>query len=232
MILEKNILFEDNHLLLYNKQPGMLIQKDKDNNLSLEEFLKDYIRHNTGKSGNIFLGVVHRIDRPVSGVVLFAKSSKALKRLNQMQQEHKIRKIYWAITANIPEQKIGKLENYIKRNESKNKSYVCSKTSPNAKYALLSYEIIAKSDRYYLWQIELETGRHHQIRCQLAHINCPIKGDVKYGFPRPNTDKSISLHSRKIILNHPITNENIVIEAPVPDEKLWKYFEFNTMPKK
>ncbi len=230
MIFENKILFEDNHILLYNKEPGLLIQRDKANNPSLEDFLKDYIRQKTNKVGNIFLGVVHRIDRPVSGVVLFAKTSKALKRLNQMQQERKIKKIYWAISANIPEQRKGKLEHYIIRNELLNKSYVTFTKSSNAKLASLNYEIIAKSDRYFLWQIELETGRHHQIRCQLAYIHCPIKGDLKYGFQRPNTDKSISLHARKIIFEHPVSKDNIIIEAPVPDDKLWKYFEISIMP--
>lgn len=230
MLNEKRILFEDNHLLLYNKESGLLVQKDKNNNISLEDLLKEYIRQKTGKKGNIFLGVVHRIDRPVSGVVLFAKSSKALKRLNQMQQERKIKKNYWAITANVPEIKKGRLEHYLVRNESKNISYVRSKKISNAKLALLNYEIIAQSDRYFLWKIELETGRHHQIRCQLSYIQCPIKGDVKYGFPKPNADSSISLHARMISLEHPITKEQMDIVAPVPDEKLWKYFEINVMP--
>jgi len=220
-----HILFEDNHIIIINKESGQLVQPDKEENKSLEEEIKKYIKERDQKPGNVFLGVIHRIDRPVSGVVLFAKTSKALARLNQMQQERKITKIYWAITANIPEKTKGTLEHYIVRNTSKNISYVRKKETKNAKLAVLNYEIIGKSDLYYLWQIELLTGRHHQIRCQLAYIQCPIRGDVKYGFPRANRDKSISLHARSIHFLHPISKNEISVVAPVPDEKLWKIFE-------
>lgn len=225
MFNSKNILFEDNHLLLINKVSGQLVQTDKDGNESLEEQIKAFIKERNSKPGNVFLGVVHRIDRPVSGVVLFAKTSKALARLNQMQQERKIKKIYWAITANAPEKNKGTLEHYLIKNEAKNISIVKNQEAKNAKLAVLNYTILAKSDLYYLWQIELHTGRHHQIRCQLSHIQCPIRGDVKYGFPRANTDKSISLHARSLSFIHPVTNEPVSIVAPVPNEKLWKYFE-------
>jgi 23S rRNA pseudouridine1911/1915/1917 synthase len=227
----KRILYEDNHIIIYNKQAGLLVQTDKQKTSSLEDLLKQFIKERDNKNGNVFLGVVHRIDRPVSGLVMFAKTSKALARLNQMQQNREIKKIYWAITANIPQQTCGKLEHYLVRNESKNKSYVRTKKISNSKLAILEYEIIARSDRYFLWQISLVTGRHHQIRCQLAHILCPIKGDVKYGFPRANQDKSISLHARKLEFIHPVSKKFISITAPVPDEKLWKILENNIMPK-
>lgn len=227
MFNSNNILFEDNHLIIINKLSGQLVQTDKDGNESLEEQIKVYLKERNSKSGNVFLGVIHRIDRPVSGIVLFAKTSKALARLNQMQQERKIKKIYWAITANVPQKNEGTLEHYLIRNEAKNISIVKNQVTKNAKLAVLKYTILAKSDLYYLWQIELLTGRHHQIRCQLSHIQCPIRGDVKYGFPRANNDKSISLHARSLSFTHPITNNLISVVAPVPDEKLWKFFETN-----
>jgi len=225
MFNSENILFEDNHIIIINKVSGQLVQPDKEKNDSLEEDIKAYIKKRDSKPSNVFLGVIHRIDRPVSGVVLFAKTSKALARLNQMQQERKIKKVYWAITANSPQKTEGTLEHYIVRNESKNISIVKTKEAKNAKLAVLNYSILAKSDLYYLWQIELLTGRHHQIRCQLSYIQCPIRGDVKYGFPRANPDKSISLHARMLSFLHPVTNNPIAVIAPVPNEKLWNYFE-------
>lgn len=227
MFHSENILFEDNHVIIINKVSGQLVQPDKNRNESLEEDLKAYIKKRDSKPGNVFLGVIHRIDRPVSGVVLFAKTSKALARLNQMQQERKIKKLYWAITANSPQKTEGTLEHYIVRNESKNISIVKTKDAKNAKLAVLNYSVLAKSDLYYLWQIELLTGRHHQIRCQLSYIQCPIRGDVKYGFPRANPDKSISLHARMLSFLHPVTNNPITVIAPVPNEKLWNYFELS-----
>ncbi len=225
MIDDDDILFEDNHLIIINKKPGQLVQHDKEHNLSLEEYVKEYIKQKYHKPGNVFLGVIHRIDRPVSGLVLFAKTGKSLARLNEMLQKHEIQKKYWAITANSPEKKEGTLEHYLVRNESKNISYIKHAMTPNSKRAVLEYKIIAHYKQYYLWEIELITGRHHQIRCQLAHIQCPIVGDVKYGFPCPNDDKSISLHSRSISLIHPVTQQLVYIEAPVPNENIWKYFE-------
>ncbi|GAB4450832.1 MAG: RNA pseudouridine synthase [Bacteroidales bacterium] len=227
MFNSENILFEDNHIIIINKVSGQLVQPDKEKNDSLEEDIKAYIKKRDSKPGNVFLGVIHRIDRPVSGVVLFAKTSKALARLNQMQQERKIKKVYWAITANSPQKTEGTLEHYIVRNESKNISIVKTKEAKNAKLAVLNYSILAKSDLYYLWQIELLTGRHHQIRCQLSYIQCPIRGDVKYGFPRANPNKSISLHARMLSFLHPVTNNPIAVIAPVPNEKLWNYFEMS-----
>lgn len=225
MLNPENILFEDNHLIIINKVSGQLVQPDKNQNESLEEDIKEFIKKRDQKPGNVYLGVIHRIDRPVSGVVLFAKTEKALTRLNQMQQERQIKKLYWAITANIPEKRNGTLEHYLVRNEVKNISSVRKKDSKNAKLAILNYSILTQSDMYFLWQVELITGRHHQIRCQLAYVQCPIKGDVKYGFPRANTDKSISLHARSISFIHPVKNQSIEILAPVPNEKLWKFFE-------
>lgn len=225
MFNSHNILFEDNHIIIINKVSGQLVQPDKDRNESLEEEIKTFIKKRDSKPGNVFLGVIHRIDRPVSGIVLFAKTSKALARLNQMQQDRKIKKIYWAITANAPQKSEGMLEHYLIRNESKNISIVKSKETKNAKLAVLNYSILAKSDLYYLWQIELLTGRHHQIRCQLSYIQCPIRGDLKYGFPRSNADKSISLHARSLEFVHPVTNNLVSVFAPVPDDKLWQFFE-------
>ncbi len=219
------ILFEDNHLIAVNKKSGELVQPDKSGSISLEETIKQYIKEKYHKEGNIFLGITHRIDRPVSGLVLMAKSSKALSRINQMLQDHMIKKHYWAITANIPPEKSGKLVHFILRNEQKNMSKAFDKEVNGSKRAELNYSIIGQSDRYNLIEIELITGRHHQIRAQLSAIGCSIKGDLKYGSPRSNPDGSISLHSRKIEFIHPVTKENTVITAPVPNETLWKYFE-------
>ncbi|MCX7863087.1 MAG: RluA family pseudouridine synthase [Bacteroidales bacterium] len=230
MIQAERILYEDNHILIYNKMPGELVQPDKENLSSLEDELKLFIKKRDQKKGNVFLGVLHRIDRPVSGVVVFAKTSKALARLNSLQQERNIKKIYWAITANIPPQPSGRLEHTILRNEKKNKSYVVATNTKNSKLAILNYSIIAHSDRYHLWEIILHTGRHHQIRCQLAHIGCPIKGDVKYGFRRANRDLSISLHARHIEFVHPIHHITISVTAPVPNDNLWKLFEKKILP--
>jgi 23S rRNA pseudouridine1911/1915/1917 synthase len=219
------ILFEDNHLLAINKKSGELVQPDKSGSSSLEDCIKLFLKKKYNKSGNVFLGIAHRIDRPVSGLVLMAKTGKALSRINQMIQDHEIKKYYWAITTNIPDLNEGKLVHFIKRNEQKNISKAFIKEIDGSKRAELAYKVIAKSDRYHLLEIELITGRHHQIRAQLCSIGCSIKGDLKYGSPRSNPDGSISLHSRKIEFIHPITKEFIVITAPVPDEKLWKFFE-------
>jgi len=219
------ILFEDNHLLVINKKSGELVQPDKSGNTSLEDSIKEFLKLKYKKTGNVFLGIAHRIDRPVSGLVLMAKTGKALSRINQMIQDHEIRKYYWAITTNLPEANEGKLIHYIKRNEQKNISKAFIKEVEGSKKAELTYKVIAKSDRYHLIEIELITGRHHQIRAQLCSIGCSIKGDLKYGSPRSNPDGSISLHSRKIELIHPVTKEFLAITAPVPDEKLWKFFE-------
>jgi len=219
------ILFEDNHLIAINKHSGELVQPDKTGSISLEETVKQYIKEKYNKSGNVYLGITHRIDRPVSGLVLMAKSAKALSRLNQMLQEHKISKKYWAITSKKPDNDEGTLIHYIRRNEQKNISYAFNKEVNGSKKAELKYKVAGKSDRYYLIEIELITGRHHQIRTQLSEIGCSIKGDLKYGFNRSNPDGSISLHSREISLIHPVTKRELKIIAPVPNDKLWLYFQ-------
>jgi len=218
------ILFEDNHLIAVNKSVADIVQPDKSGDLSLEEKVKQYLREKYQKKGNVFLGVVHRIDRPVSGVVLFARTSKALERLNKMFHDREVKKIYWAIVKNPPPQPEGTLIHYLKRDARKNKTYAFDKPAGDAKEAVLHYKILAKSDRYYLLKIMIETGRHHQIRCQLAMMGCPIRGDLKYGFPRSNPDGGISLHARKIELAHPVGGEPLVIVAPPPSEALWNYF--------
>lgn len=218
------ILYEDNHLLIFNKRPSQIVQGDKTGDRPLSELLKDYIKERDRKPGNVFLGVVHRIDRPVSGAVLFAKTSKALSRLNEMLKQGEIHKKYWAIVKDQPPETEGRLVHYLKRNEEKNRSYAYDKTVPGSKRAELIYRVIGNSDRYFLLEIDLLTGRHHQIRSQLSKAGCPIRGDLKYGAERSNPDGSIHLHSREISFIHPVRKERIQVTAPVPDEKLWNYF--------
>jgi Pseudouridylate synthases, 23S RNA-specific len=218
------ILYEDNHIIAVNKSVAEIVQVDKTGDKPLDELVKDYIKQKYQKPGEVFLGVVHRIDRPVSGVVLFARTSKALARLNVMFQEKSVEKIYWAIVKNKPSQPEGTLEHYIVRNTKTNKSYCHTNEVPGSRKAILHYRLIASSDNYHLLEINLETGRHHQIRCQLAAMGSPIKGDLKYGFSRSNKDAGISLHSRKVTFIHPVRDEQITIVAPVPDDKLWKTF--------
>lgn len=224
-ISNSDILYEDNHLIAVNKKSGDLVQPDKSGGESLEESVKQFLKVKYNKEGNVFLGITHRIDRPVSGLVLMAKSAKALSRLNQMIQDHKIKKTYWAITANKPETDEGTLVHFIRRNEQKNMSSAFKKEVAGSKQAELKYKVIAKSERYYLLEIELITGRHHQIRAQLSAIGCSIKGDLKYGFNRSNPDGSISLHSREISFIHPVSQQKLTIKAPVPNEKLWLHFQ-------
>ena len=190
--------------------------------VALEDLAKQYIKVKYNKPGAVFLNAVHRIDRPVSGVVVFARTSKALARLNEQFRSKEIKKTYWAIVKNRPEIEAATLENYIRRDAKKNKSFVCQKDSKDAKLARLSYKLIASSENYNLLEIDLHTGRHHQIRCQLAHIGCPIKGDLKYGAERSNKDGGISLHARSVEFIHPVTKEPIKITAPVPEDNLWK----------
>ncbi|HNW76467.1 MAG TPA: RluA family pseudouridine synthase [Bacteroidales bacterium] len=218
------ILFEDNHLLIYNKQPGDIVQGDKTGDEPLSEQLKGYIKEKYHKPGEVFLGVVHRIDRPVSGTVVFARTSKALSRLNRMLKEGTMQKTYWAVVKQCPPTPSGKLVHYVTRNEKQNKTYVYNYEVPSGKRAELSYTLIAHSDRYYLLEVQLATGRHHQIRAQLAHIGCPIKGDLKYGYPRSNPDGSIHLHARRISFLHPVKNTPVTVEASPPDEKVWNLF--------
>jgi len=219
------VLYEDNHLIAVNKTCSEIVQGDKTGDEPLSETLKKFIKAKYNKPGDVFLGVTHRLDRPVSGVVLFAKTSKALARLNEMFKNHEIQKTYWAIVKNKPVTEKGRLEHFLVRNEKQNKSAVYPKAVPNSKKAVLSYELKAHSENYFLLEIQLETGRHHQIRCQLASMGCPIKGDLKYGFPRSNPNGGISLHARQISFTHPVSKELITITAPVAeDDKLWKNF--------
>ncbi len=216
------VVYEDNHIIIVNKRSGEIVQGDKTGDKPLAETVKDYIKVKYHKPGNVFLGVVHRLDRPVSGLVLFARTSKALTRLNDMFRTGDIHKTYWAIVKNTPAQPEATLENWIVRNEKQNKSYAHDHEVPGAKRALLSYRIIGKTDRYTLLEIHLMTGRHHQIRCQLAHMGCPIRGDLKYGAPRSNPDGGISLMAKQIDFVHPVTKEQITIKAPTPSDALWQ----------
>ncbi|MBO4820759.1 MAG: RNA pseudouridine synthase [Prevotella sp.] len=216
------ILYEDNHIIIVNKESGEIVQGDKTGDTPLSEKVKDDIKRRYAKPGNVFLGVVHRLDRPVSGVVVFAKTSKALTRLNDMFKEGKVHKTYWAITQQRPNPVSGTIEGWMTRNEKQNKSYMHNKEKPGAKKAVLNYQTIAASDRYVLLEVELLTGRHHQIRCQLAAIGCPIKGDLKYGARRSNPDGSISLMARKVEFEHPVSHQLISVEAPIPQDNLWR----------
>lgn len=216
------VIYEDNHIIVVNKAASEIVQGDKTGDIPLSETVKQYIKEKYEKPGNVFLGVTHRLDRPVSGLVIFAKTSKALSRLNEMFKKGEIKKTYWAIVKNAPPKMEDELVHYLVRNEKQNKSYAYDKEVKNSKKAILGYKCISGSDNYYLLEINLQTGRHHQIRCQLAKINCPIKGDLKYGFPRSNPDGSISLHARKVSFLHPVSKEMIELEAPVPQDKLWQ----------
>lgn len=220
------LLYEDNHIIAVNKTSSEIVQGDKTGDKPISEFIKLYIKEKYNKPGDVFLGVTHRLDRPVSGVVLFARTSKALARLNEMFRNQEVEKTYWAIVQNRPKEPEGRLEHYLVRNEKQNKSYAYDAEKPNSKKATLSYKLIASSERYHLLEVKLETGRHHQIRCQLAAMGCPIKGDLKYGAPRSNPGGGISLHARSATFVHPVSKEKIHIEAPVPEEdNLWKSFE-------
>lgn len=225
------VLYEDNHIIAVSKTCHEIVQGDKTGDTPLSETVKAYIKEKYQKPGEVFLGVTHRLDRPTTGVVLFARTSKALTRLNAMFQSHEqIRKTYWAIVSmdngnRIMDKGEVRLENYLWRNEKQNKSFVVKPGTKDAKRAVLTYKAIAHSERYTLLEINLETGRHHQIRCQLAAIGCPIKGDLKYGAKRSNPDGGISLHARRIEFVHPVSKQDIVITAPVPEDKLWKALE-------
>lgn len=222
-------LYEDNHIIIVSKTVNEIVQADKTGDKTLIDSVKAYIKKKYNKPGDVFLGLPHRLDRPTSGIVVFARTSKALTRLNEMFRNGDIHKTYWAITANKPTEEEGTLENFIQKNEKLNKSFVAKKESKKAKKAVLNYAIIASSDRYYLWEIDLLTGRHHQIRCQLAHIGCPVKGDLKYGYPRSNPDGGLSLHARRVRFVHPVSKVEIDVVAPVPEgDKLWQFFETNS----
>lgn len=214
--MKEQIIYEDNHLLIINKKTGQLVQGDKTGDASLLELLKDFIKKRDQKPGNVFLGLVHRIDRPTSGLVIYAKTSKALTRLTQMVKHREIKKTYWAVTtpADIPAQQ--RLVNYLLKNEKTNKSTVFTKPTPNAKEAILNYQLLKKLDNFQLLEVDLDTGRHHQIRAQLSKLGAPIKGDLKYGAPRSNPDGGIHLHARQLKLIHPVTKEELTVTAPVP----------------
>jgi len=216
------VVYEDNHIIIVNKQSGEIVQGDKTGDRPLSDIVKDYIKEKYQKPGAVFLGVVHRLDRPVSGLVVFARTSKALARLNKMFAEGEVHKTYWAIVKNVPRDSEGTLEHWLVRNEKQNKSYAYPQEKPNAKKAILKYRIIGHSDNYSLLEVNLMTGRHHQIRCQLAAMGCPIKGDLKYGAPKSNPDGSISLMSHRVEFIHPVSKEPIVVEAPIPDDPLWQ----------
>lgn len=219
------VLYEDNHIIIVNKTVSEIVQGDKTGDKPLSEIVKEWLKEKYNKPGNVFCGVTHRLDRPVSGIVVFAKTSKALPRLNKMFQDKEIQKTYWAIVKNTPKETEGTLVNYLVKNEKQNKSYAYDMEKPNSKKAILHYKLIAQSDKYNLLEVDLETGRHHQIRCQLAKMGCIIKGDLKYGADRSNPDGGISLHARKVSFTHPVSQELIEVTAPVPDDNLWKAFE-------
>ena len=220
-----HILYEDNHIIAVNKKSSEISQSDKTGDISLLDKTKKYIKSKYNKPGNVFLGLCHRLDRPVSGVILFAKTSKCLSRLNDIIREKKIEKEYWAIVKNKPKEEKRKLINYIQKNSKQNKSYIHENKITNSKIAILEYSIIHKMKNYYLLKIILETGRSHQIRAQLSYINCPIKGDVKYGFDRANKDRSIHLHARSVCFEHPVTKKRIKITCPSPNETIWNECE-------
>ncbi|QOD60413.1 RluA family pseudouridine synthase [Polaribacter haliotis] len=215
------VLFEDNHLIIINKKAGDITQGDKTGDKPLSDVVKEYVKDKFNKPGNVFLGTVHRLDRPTSGIIIFARTSKALERLNKMLREKTIKKTYWAIVKNMPKKESDTLINFLKKNPKNNKSFVHKKESEGCKKAILHYKILKKLDNYSLLEIDLETGRHHQIRTQLSHIGSPIKGDLKYGFDRSNKDGSISLHARKINFIHPVTKEEINVSAPTPIDAIW-----------
>ena len=209
------VVYEDNHIIIINKESGEIVQGDKTGDTPLSEHVKEYLRKKYQKPGNVFLGVTHRLDRPVSGLVVFARTSKALSRLNDMFRNGEVHKTYWAIVEQAPHQTEGTLTHWMVRNEKQNKSYAYLTEKPNSKKAILNYRVLAHGIKYTLLEINLLTGRHHQIRCQLAAIGCPIKGDLKYGARRSNPDASISLLSRKIEFIHPVSKEQITVEAPL-----------------
>lgn len=216
------ILHEDNHIIVINKRVGDIVQGDKTGDKPLSEVVKEYIKEKYNKPGEVFLGVVHRLDRPTTGIVVFARTSKALERLNKMFSERETQKTYWAVVKNQPPKEEDTLIHYLKRNPKNNTSKAHNKEVPDSKKASLSYKIIQKLNNYFALEIDLHTGRHHQIRSQLSAIGCPIKGDLKYGFDRSNPDGGIHLHARKLKFTHPVSKEQIEIIAPVPEDVIWK----------
>ena len=219
------IVYEDNHLIIVYKHSGEIVQGDKTGDVPLSEDIKCYLKEEYQKPGNVFLGVVHRLDRPVAGLVVFAKTSKALTRLNKMFRDGEVHKTYWAITQNLPPQPEGTLTDWLVRNEKQNKSYAYDHEVPHSKKAILKYRLIGQSDHYCLLEVNLMTGRHHQIRCQLAHMGCPIKGDLKYGAQRSNPDGSICLLAHHVEFVHPVSKQLISLDSPLPEDNLWQVWE-------
>ncbi|QLG43801.1 RluA family pseudouridine synthase [Costertonia aggregata] len=215
------VIYEDNHLIAINKRPGDIVQGDKTGDVPLSEVVKQYLKIKYDKPGNVYLGVAHRLDRPTSGIVVFSKTSKALPRLNKLFAEKEAQKTYWAIVKTLPKEHSGTLVHWLKRNPKQNKSYAYANETKDSKKAILEYTVIKKLDNYTLLEIDLKTGRHHQIRSQLSFIGSPIKGDLKYGFDRSNPDGSIHLHARKLSFIHPIKKEKIELMAPVPKDVIW-----------
>ena len=224
MLIEDRILYEDNHLIIINKEPSEIVQGDKTGDVCLLDDVKAYIKVKCNKPGDVFLGLVHRIDRPVSGAVIFARTSKALSRMTVKIKNREFSKTYVAIVKNKPPKESDELEDFIIKNEAQNKSYIVSPETKGTKVAKLRYRVIGHSENFYLLEIELITGRHHQIRCQLAHIGCPIKGDLKYGYPRSNPDGSICLHAKNVSFEHPTLKTQINISAPLPKGMPWDAF--------
>lgn len=220
------VVYEDNHIIIVNKTASEIVQGDKTGDTPLSETVKQYLKEKYNKPGNVFIGVTHRLDRPVSGLVVFARTSKALARLNDMFRKGEVKKTYWALVKNTPKEPEGELTHYLVRNEKQNKSYAYDTEKPGSKMAMLHYKTIAHSDNYCLLEVDLKTGRHHQIRCQLAKMGCPIKGDLKYGYPRSNPDGSICLHARRVHFIHPVSKEPIDVEAPVPTGSFFEKFGF------
>ncbi len=219
-----DVIFEDNHLIVVNKKATELVQGDNTGDVPLLEKVRDYLKIKYQKPGNVFVGLPHRLDRPTSGVVVFAKTSKALSRMNTVFRERAVKKTYWAVVKNKPQENSDTLVNYLKKSQEKNKSYIEKNDKNGAKYADLTYEVLVSSDKYHLLEVNPNTGRHHQIRLQLSGIKSPIKGDLKYGFDRSNKDGSIHLHARKIEFIHPVQKERVCFTAPVPNEQLWNVF--------
>lgn len=221
------VVYEDNHIIVVNKTSSEIVQGDKSGDTPLSETVKQYLKEKYNKPGNVFIGVPHRLDRPVSGLVVLAKTGKALARLNEMFRNGEVKKTYWAIVKECPKETEGELVHYLVRNEKQNKSYAYDKEVKNSKKAILHYKLIGHSQNYYLVEVDLKTGRHHQIRCQLAKMGCPIKGDLKYGSPRSNPDGSICLHARSVEFIHPVSKKQIALTAPVPEGNLWNGFEMD-----
>ncbi len=219
--MKLDILYEDNHLIIVNKRPGQIVQADATRDKTLGEHVADYIKVKYNKPGNVFVGIPHRLDRPTSGIVIFTRTSKGLSRMTELFKKREIQKTYWAITQEKPEPPEGRLETYLRKNPKQNKSYTVPKGTEGSQLAILNYRYLKSTDRYHLIEIDLETGRHHQIRAQLSGVGCHIKGDLKYGASRPNKDRSIHLHSRSVSFTHPIKNEPIHIQADPPQDAVW-----------